>query len=59
MKKILHIITTINRGGAENQLLVLAEQQIKEGYTVEIVYLKDLPALKEDFENLGVKVNNF
>jgi len=59
MKKILHIITTINRGGAENQLLVLAGQQIKDGYKVEIVYLKDVPALKDDFEKLGAKVNNF
>jgi glycosyltransferase involved in cell wall biosynthesis len=59
MKKVFHIITTINRGGAENQLLVLARQQIRDGYSVEVAYLKDSPALQDDFEALGVKVNNF
>lgn len=59
MKRIFHIITTINRGGAENQLLTLARQQVKEGYLVEIAYLKDAPALLADFESVGAKVHDF
>ena len=39
--RILHIITTIERGGAEKQLLILAKEQIALGYEVEIIYLKD------------------
>ena len=37
-KTILHLITTIERGGAEKQLLVLVNQQILLGFQVEVVY---------------------
>lgn len=57
-KKIIHLITTIELGGAEKQLLILAENQIKQGYTVEIFYLKGKPELKTKFEYAGVKVNS-
>ena len=33
--RILHVITTIERGGAENQLLVLVREQIKQNLEVE------------------------
>jgi glycosyltransferase involved in cell wall biosynthesis len=56
MKKVLHIITTIEFGGAEKQLLVLTKTQILEGRLVEIIYLKGSPELLKDFEDLGVKV---
>jgi glycosyltransferase involved in cell wall biosynthesis len=56
MKPILHIITTISRGGAENQLLILAGEQVASGEKVSVIYLKDEPDLEEDFTNLGVKV---
>jgi glycosyltransferase involved in cell wall biosynthesis len=56
MKPILHIITTISRGGAENQLLILAGEQVASGDKVSMIYLKDNPDLKEDFTNLGVEV---
>ena len=37
---IVHVITTICRGGAENQLLTLVKQQIKMNRgKIEIVYL--------------------
>jgi glycosyltransferase involved in cell wall biosynthesis len=45
--KILHLITTIERGGAENQLVTLVEQQIKLGNEVEVIYLKGSPELSE------------
>ena len=56
MKKITHIITTISRGGAENQLLILAREQIRSGWHVSVIYLKDSPELIEDFKNIGVEV---
>lgn len=57
-KKIIHIITTIERGGAEKQLLVLARKQVELGLEVEIIYLKGAPELKKDFEIAKCKVND-
>ena len=56
MKKVIHVITTISRGGAENQLLILAREQVRNGWHVSIVYLKDTPELLNDFRNLGIEV---
>jgi glycosyltransferase involved in cell wall biosynthesis len=56
--RIIHLITTIEFGGAENQLLVLAKNQIKQGFEVEVFYLKGEPELKTKFEQAGVKVNS-
>ena len=56
MKKVTHVITTISRGGAENQLLVLAREQISNGWHVSIVYLKDEPELIDAFKKIGVEV---
>lgn len=58
MSKIIHLITTIEMGGAEKQLLVLAGQQVSNGHDVTIFYLKGRPELKEDFESLGIKVSS-
>ena len=57
-KKIIHLITTIEFGGAEKQLLILARNQIKQGLEVEVFYLKGKPELKSKFEDVGVKVNS-
>ncbi|NDE11784.1 MAG: glycosyltransferase [Chitinophagia bacterium] len=56
MKKVTHVITTISRGGAENQLLVLAREQILNDWHVSIVYLKDEPELIDAFKKTGVEV---
>ena len=56
--KITHLITTIEFGGAEKQLLILARNQIKQGLKVEVFYLKGKPELKTKFEDAGVKVNS-
>ena len=56
--KITHLITTIERGGAEKQLLTLASEQVKSGLKVEVIFLKGKSELKKEFEASGVKVNN-
>lgn len=55
---VLHVITTLDLGGAEKQLLVLIEEQIKNGYLVEIAYLKGTGRLGKDASNLGAKIHN-
>lgn len=45
------------RGGAENQLLILAEQQVKAGKRVNVVYLKGESDLLAAFSELGVYVH--
>lgn len=54
--RILHVITTIERGGAENQLLVLVREQIRQNFNVEIIYLKGEAELEDDFRDLGACV---
>ena len=56
MIKVLHVITTINRGGAENQLLVLVREQIKSGMEVSVLYLKGDPELEQDLSDAGANV---
>ena len=58
IKKIIHIITTIERGGAEIQLLTLAQKQIEGKNEVEIFYLKGKPELADNFRELGIFVNS-
>jgi glycosyltransferase involved in cell wall biosynthesis len=55
--KITHLITTIERGGAEKQLLILAREQVKLGLRVEIIFLKGKKELFNNFEYLGAQVN--
>ena len=55
--KIVHLITTIERGGAEKQLLTLVREQVKAGFDIEILYLKGNPELKNKFESAGATVN--
>ncbi len=54
---ILHVITTIDLGGAEKQLLTLAACQSEAGFDVEVIFLKDEATLLKDFLRLGVKVD--
>lgn len=56
MMRVLHVITTINRGGAENQLLVLVREQVKSGMEVSVLYLKGDPELEQDFSDAGANV---
>lgn len=56
-KKVTHLITTIERGGAEKQLLTLASEQVQSGLKVEVIFLKGKLELKKEFEESGVEVN--
>lgn len=55
---VTHIITTIDFGGAEKQLVELAACQVQNGDTVEVIFLKNAPKLSDKFLEVGVKVNN-
>jgi len=55
--KIIHIITTIELGGAEKQLLTLVKSQVMTGNEVEVIYLKGNPDLLQDFSVIGANVN--
>jgi hypothetical protein len=55
---IVHLITTICRGGAETQLLTLVREQIKLGHKVSIYYLKGEPELELDFASAGASVHH-
>jgi glycosyltransferase involved in cell wall biosynthesis len=54
LPNIMHLITTLSRGGAENQLLTLCDSLTKGGFSVSVFYLKGNPELKEDFSSMGV-----
>jgi glycosyltransferase involved in cell wall biosynthesis len=56
MSSIVHLITTINRGGAENQLLLLVEQQVLLGNKVEVIYLKGTGELTSSLIEIGATV---
>jgi glycosyltransferase involved in cell wall biosynthesis len=56
--KVTHLITTIERGGAEKQLLTLASKQVESGLKVEVFFLKGKPDLKKELETSGAEVNN-
>ena len=54
---VLHIITTIEKGGAENQLKVLVARQIDQGINVDILPLKGKLELLNELRSLGATVN--
>ncbi|CAN1484240.1 RfaG Glycosyltransferase [Candidatus Nanopelagicaceae bacterium] len=56
MFDVTHIITTIERGGAENQLLILAREQVRRGLRIAVIPLKGRLELQSDFMKLGVTV---
>ncbi len=54
--RILHVITTIELGGAEKQLLILVHEQVSSGHDVSVVYLKGQPQLADSFSSVGARV---
>lgn len=54
--RVLHVITTINRGGAENHLSSLVDQQLTLGNEVTVIYLKGDGYWKEYLISKGVRV---
>ncbi len=57
MTRILHVITTLDRGGAETAVLHLAGEQAAE-HDVAIAYLKGSGELASHFEGRGVGVHD-
>ncbi len=57
MREVIHIITTITRGGAEKQLLVLVKEQVNSGRKVTVVPIKGDPELEEEFKTLGASID--
>ena len=55
---VLHVITTLDMGGAENQLLLLVREQIKLGYKVRVVPLKGSNELEAKFLKCGASVDS-
>lgn len=55
--EICHLITTISRGGAENQLLILVRKQIEAGNNVTIFPLKGKLDLMKEFISIGANIN--
>jgi glycosyltransferase involved in cell wall biosynthesis len=53
---VCHVVTTIERGGAENQLLMLAKGQTERGYSVTVCPLKGGLELEVEFSKFGVEV---
>ena len=55
--RICHVITTLERGGAENQLLILVREQIRQGHSVTIFPLKNKLELREALVQVGALVD--
>lgn len=53
---ILHVITTLNRGGAENHLVDLVRGQLFLGCNVSVAYLKGDAYWVEELKSLGIRV---
>ena len=56
MFDVVHVITTIERGGAENQLLILVREQVSRGLKIAVIPLKGRLELQQEFLELGVAV---
>lgn len=52
--RVLHVITSLARGGAENHLLLLAAGQAAAGHAVAVAGLKEPSELAPDFRAAGV-----
>lgn len=58
MKNVVHLITTIDRGGAEKQLQILVQEQIRLGYKVTIIPIKGGNELEVALRAAGADVNS-
>ena len=53
-RRVLHVITTMNLGGAEKQLLILMREQVSLGHEVYISIMKPNPELQGKVNDSGV-----
>lgn len=51
--KILHVLTTLDVGGAEMHVLTQVRGQVERGHSVRVLYLKGRGTLAPDFESAG------
>lgn len=56
--RVLHIITTLDTGGAEHHLLSLLPKLQRKGYAITLVYLKGAGTLAGRFREEGIEVIN-
>ena len=56
--RICHVITTLERGGAENQLLILVTEQIRQGHSVTVFPLKNNLELRDTLLDVGAVVDS-
>lgn len=56
-QQIFHVITTIERGGAECAVATLAKAQARKGHEVTVIPLKGIPELENDLLQNNVKVS--
>jgi glycosyltransferase involved in cell wall biosynthesis len=56
--RLLHVITSLNRGGAENHLADLARAQVRRGAQVAVAYLKGDGAWGPELSVAGVAVHS-
>lgn len=56
VRRVVHVITTLNRGGAENHLADLARGQAAAGWQVTVAYLKGDGYWRGALEREGVEV---
>ncbi len=54
---VLHLITSIDKGGAETHLFSLINQQIKQKKKVFVIYLKGNDYWKKYYKKIGVEVH--
>ena len=52
----MHVVTTLERGGAENQLSILICEQVKHGHNVIAIPLKGDPELDSEIQKSGAKI---
>jgi len=55
--RILHLVTTLRRGGTEGLVLTLAREQRRLGCQVEVAVLTEPAAAAEDFTAAGFKIH--
>lgn len=57
--KLLHIISRLDIGGAEKQLLSLVSNLDKEKYDVCVAYFEGEGELRKEFEKRGIKIKKY
>ena len=54
--KVLHVVTSLVRGGAETHVVELARGEVDRGVGVTVAYLKDEPYWRDALAEAGVAI---